>query len=56
MMKIWLKNVYYEKFFLGEFEEKFFNLRFSHYKNKKIGDNEVLVYVPLDVYMFYRKK
>lgn len=55
MTKIWLRTRYHKEFFLGEFEEKFFNLRFSYYKKKEIAPHEYLVDVPLDVFYFYFK-
>ena len=55
MMKIWLKTRSYNEFFLGEIQEKFFNLNFSFYRKKEKGENEYVVFVPFDVYQYYFK-
>ncbi len=55
MIKIWLTTSCYEPFFYKELEEKKFNVKFGHYKKKKMSDNEYLIYVPFDVYQYYFK-
>lgn len=55
MIKVWLITKFHKKFLMGSMDKEKMKLHFNHYKKTDLGENEILIQVPLDVYNYYAK-